>query len=131
VTPGSALACRALGLRRGRLVLQRDVRIFAGGRARVSARTVAAYGERSAALALLQGLGGRSLGQALFAPRGRLTARRVDACFAPPDAAGLPAVADLPGAWARCTRWRVRHDLLAVTEVFHVTQPDEAPQPPR
>jgi chorismate lyase len=104
-----------LGLRSGRQVFAREVRILAGGRVRVIARTITPLEPGSASLAILRGLGSRSLGSILFGHRHRSGPTRLDAGYAQ-----VSGTAD----WARRTRWRIRDSVLLVTEIFQ-TDADE------
>jgi chorismate lyase len=104
-----------LGLRFGRQVFAREVRISAGDRVRVIARTITPLEPRSESLAILRELGPRSLGSVLFGRRRASGPTRLDAGYAP-----VSGTAD----WARRTRWRIRNSVLLVTEIFQ-TQADE------
>jgi chorismate lyase len=122
-TPALVDEAVALGLRAGQCVHAREVRIAAAGRLRISARSVACLGPGNAALTLLRGLGGTSLGNVLFAAshpplalgRRGAASRRWTRFAAPVTALGETD-------WSRRSLWIVGGSPLLVTEVFHLRE---------
>lgn len=118
---------RLLGLPRGQRARIRQVRLHAGGRPWVYARTVIPVGFLRGEARQLLGLGLRPLGDRLFRLRGIERERMVLRCLPPgaPALQGMPVVPAAGGEparaaclWARHSVFRLRGRRLSVLEVF-------------